>query len=135
MATTTHHGSCHCGAVQYTVELDLEAPAITCNCSICGKLRKWGALVKPDAFRLLKGAPEDTGSYQFGTFSGRHLFCKHCGIHAYGSGELDVLGGKYYSINVACLDVDHDVLAAAPVRFMDGLHNNWFEVPKVTAHL
>ena len=29
-------GSCHCGAVQFDVEMELENLA-TCNCSICGK--------------------------------------------------------------------------------------------------
>lgn len=135
MTVQTYQGSCHCGAIRYEVDLDLDAGTSRCNCSICTKLRKWTALAKPDAFRLLAGRPEDMGDYQFGTFSGHHQFCKHCGIHAFGSGELEVLGGKYYAVNVACLDVDHAVLAAAPVRFMDGLHNNWFETPAVTAHM
>ena len=33
---STFHGSCHCGAVQYDVELALEG-LITCNCSMCGR--------------------------------------------------------------------------------------------------
>lgn len=135
MTVQTYQASCHCGAIRYEVDLDLDAGTSRCNCSVCTKLRKWSAIVKPDAFRLLEGDVEQMGLYQFGTFSGSHRFCKTCGVHAFGDGELDVLGGKYYSINVACLDVDHEVFAAAPVRFMDGLHNNWFETPKVTAHM
>lgn len=64
------------------------------------------------------------GDYQFGTFSGHHRFCKQCGVHAFGEGELEVLGGKYYSVNIACLDVDHEILAAAPVRFMSASTSN-----------
>jgi hypothetical protein len=135
MTVETYQASCHCGAIRYEVDLDLSAGTSRCNCSICNKLRKWGAVVKPDAFRLLSGGADDIGSYQFGSFSGNHHFCKRCGVHAFGAGELEVLGGKYYAVNVACLDVDHAVLAAAPVQFMDGLHNDWFNVPKVTAHM
>ncbi|ALN83865.1 glutathione-dependent formaldehyde-activating enzyme family protein [Lysobacter capsici] len=135
MTVETYQASCHCGAIRYEVDLDLSAGTSRCNCSMCNKLRKWGAIVKPDAFRLLSGGPEDTGTYQFGTFSGTYHFCKHCAVHAYGTGELEVLGGKYYSINIACLDVHHAVLAAAPVQYMDGLNNDWFNVPKITSHM
>ena len=35
-------------------------------------------------------------------------------------------GTKYYNINVACLDdVDIAELMAAPVRYYDGLNDNW----------
>ena len=37
MATQTLNGSCHCGAIAYTVEADPEA-AMSCNCSICSRL-------------------------------------------------------------------------------------------------
>lgn len=135
MSVQTYPASCHCGAIRYEVDLDLGAGTSRCNCSVCNKLRKWTALVKPDAFRLLNGGALDIGTYQFGSFSGHHHFCTHCGVHAFGRGELEILGGAYYAINVACLDVDHAVLASAPVRFMDGLHDDWFNVPKVTAHM
>lgn len=39
-------------------------------------------------------------------------------------------GAKYYNINVACLDdVDIDELMAAPVRYYDGLNDNWGSAP------
>ncbi|WP_454831129.1 hypothetical protein [Pseudoxanthomonas wuyuanensis] len=47
-----------------------------------------------------------------------------------------MLGGQYYSINIACLDgVDHAELAATPVRYFNGRDNDWFSEPAVTCHL
>jgi len=37
MAAQSYSGSCHCGAVAFTVEVDTST-ALKCNCSICTKL-------------------------------------------------------------------------------------------------
>ena len=49
----TYAGSCHCGAVQFRVTVDLEKGAGRCNCSICAKIAQLGGIVKPEAFQLL----------------------------------------------------------------------------------
>ncbi len=124
-----YQGSCHCGAVQFRCEVDLAHGTSRCNCSICWKGRFWKALVPAADFQLLAGEAS-LAEYRFGSGSIRHRFCRHCGIKPFGEGELAELGGRFYAVNVACLDdALLDELLAAPLAHEDGRHERWDQVP------
>jgi hypothetical protein len=106
-----------------------------CNCSVCTKTRCWKAIVKANAFRLLQG--EDVlADYQFSRTAIHHLFCSRCGVKAFGSGNMEELGGKFSAVNVACLDeaIDEE-LAQAPVTYENGRNDRWDQVPAETRYL
>ena len=128
-------GSCHCGAVRFEVELDLAKGTSRCNCSICQKTRAWSAIVKPAAFRLLQGE-NALSDYQWGSKAGHNLFCKQCGVRPFGRGYVEQIGGDFVSINVGALDnASDEELANAPVQFMNGRDNDWFNAPRESRYL
>ena len=100
MSNDLHHGSCHCGAVQFEVRTPL-TPAARCNCSLC---RRKGALMSPmfpaAALTIVKGE-EALTLYQFNTRTARHYFCKHCGIYPFHQTRKDPL---QWRVNIGCLD-------------------------------
>ena len=117
----TYRGSCHCGAVCFEAELDLAQPTFRCNCSICRRTRFWAAVAKQEDFRLLSGEAE-LARYQFNTGNNHHFFCRHCGVRSFGVGN-DTPIGPMVGVNVGCLDIDDETMAAIPIVRIDGLHD------------
>jgi len=117
----THTGACHCGAVRFEAELDTSTGTM-CNCTVCTKIASVGAIVKPAAFRLVSGE-DSLSTYEWGGKTMQRKFCTHCGVHCFGFGHLDVLGGDYVSINLNTLD-DFDP-GQIKLGYWDGRHNNW----------
>jgi hypothetical protein len=130
----TYTGSCHCGAVRFEAEIDLEAGTGRCNCSYCAKRRNWGVVIKPDAFRQTAGQ-DAMSDYQFGQKVGHHRFCRTCGIATFGEGHLEQLGGDFVSIAVNCLDLTPEQFDAIPLIYQNGRDNLWWEVPEHTGYL
>lgn len=117
-----HAGGCLCGAVRFEAELDLSRGASQCNCTICIKVGATSTGVKPSAFRLLSGE-ESLGKYRKGDSPNYRAFCKHCGVHCFGGGNVAELGGEFRSVYVNCLDgVD---LSELNIGHWDGFHDNW----------
>ncbi len=123
MAPRTYHGSCHCGTVKFSAVLDLaEKGTVKCNCTICGKIRSWEALMNPDDFAIIQGKADLT-QYTYNKREIPHYFCKHCGVHTHLTGTIPELGEQVL-IQVNCLDdVEPKELAEAPVKFIDNLND------------
>ena len=146
MAPKTYHGSCICGAIKFAADLDFSKGTSKCNCTICRKLRFWGAKCRPDEFKLLPSdgsqssePPKEsdvTTDYIFRAPAVHQLFCKTCGTHAYHRGDIPQVGGEFVSINITCLDdVEESELVSFKVRTCDGRNNEWWNEPEHGSYL
>ena len=94
-------GSCHCGAVQYKVELEL-GKVIACNCSMCGRSGTLLTFAPVDKFELISGDDQLT-PYTFNKHAIIHNFCKTCGIKSFARGKKPD-GTPMVAINARCLE-------------------------------
>jgi hypothetical protein len=131
MAVKTHTGSCHCGAVRFEADLDLQAGSNRCNCSYCAKVRAWFAFAKgAERFRLLEGSGVSEYRWTPPGSAEPHLtytFCRTCGVRTYARGNLDALGGTFHAISVPTLDLSPEAFAAIPVHYVNGRHGRYDE--------
>ena len=135
MPAQTYHGGCHCGAVRYSAEIELDKGSIRCNCSLCSKSRAWLAFVPADSFHLESGA-DDLITYRW-TPPGRqepnisYRTCGNCGVRTHGEGTAPG-GMKTVAIQVATIeDADPDVLASG-IKYVDGAHDHFDRRPDDT---
>lgn len=104
-----YEGSCHCGAVTFTVEGDAPGEAMSCNCSHCRRKGFLLTFVPVDQFRIDTG--EDAlETYNFNKHKIHHQFCTTCGTEAFAAGEGPG-GAKIAAVNLRCVpSVDLDAL-------------------------
>jgi hypothetical protein len=104
----TYKGGCHCGAVQYEVDMDPHE-GLVCNCSHCSKKGFVLTFVKPEQFRLVSGL-EMLTEYRFNTKRIGHLFCRICGVQSFSRGTGKD-GSEMIAVNLRCVqDLDLDAL-------------------------
>lgn len=134
MPVKTYAGSCHCGAIRFESDIDLDQGSNRCNCSYCAKVRVWFAFARgAERFRLLDGS--GIAEYRW-TPPGRpepHLtftFCRTCGVRTFARGELEALGGTFHAVHVPTLDLTPEQLAAIPVRYINGRDGRYDEAPE-----
>lgn len=115
MAMQHYSGGCHCGAIKFEVDADLEH-TIVCNCSLCSKTGAILTFVPAGKFTLLAGE-DNLNDYQFNKKVIHHLFCKTCGMRPFGRGNGPD-GSPTVAVNARCLD-GVDALSLKP-QFFDG---------------
>lgn len=107
-------GSCHCGAVKYTVEGEIDK-VIECNCSHCQRKGFLLWFVPRTAFRLLEGE-DKLRTYTFNRHAIQHRFCEDCGTQAFAFGKMPD-GSEMAAVNVRCLEgVDLDAFERVQVN-------------------
>jgi hypothetical protein len=97
----TLDGSCHCGAIQFTVTVtEGLASARRCTCSICRMRGAVAVTSTPSNFRLTRGE-DSLATYRFNTGTAEHHFCHTCGIYTHHKRRSDP---NQLGVNVACLE-------------------------------
>ena len=134
MALETYTGSCHCGAIRFQADLDLDQGSNRCNCSYCAKVRAWFAFAKgAERFRLLDGGGVSEYRWTPPGHSEPHLtftFCRTCGVRTFARGELESLGGTFHAVHVPALDLSPEQFAAIPVRYLNGRDGRYDQAPE-----
>lgn len=111
-----YEGSCHCGAVAFSVDADPPTEAMSCNCSHCRRKGFLLAFVPVDQFTLTKGEDALT-TYTFNKHKIAHRFCMTCGVQPFGDGTMPD-GSPVRAVNLrAVAEIDLDALT---IKKVDG---------------
>ena len=111
---TRHSGSCHCGAIRFTLNCEL-TELTTCDCSLCVKRNALMTKVPAAALSIEQGH-DQLATYEWNSRKAKHHFCKRCGIYVF---HRKRAAPDHYGVNIFCLD-GFDV-ASLPVRATDGI--------------
>jgi hypothetical protein len=107
-------GSCHCGAVTFTVDADLPTEAIACNCSHCRSKGFVLTFVPAAQFAITAGESALT-TYRFNSRKLAHRFCTICGAQPFAEGQGPD-GSDMRAVNLrAVAECDLDALTITPV--------------------
>jgi len=104
-----YEGSCHCGAVAFSVSDEPPTEAISCNCSHCRRKGFLFSFIPADCFSLTKGK-EALTDYHFNRHAIAHRFCATCGCQPFGRGKGPD-GQETVAVNLRCVpSIDLDGL-------------------------
>ena len=111
--TEIRRGTCHCGAVEFQVELrDGLQDLRRCNCSLCRRKGAVMASVPLDKLTIIRGA-DQLSLYQWNTKAAKHYFCRICGIYTHHQRRSNP---KEFGFNAACIEgVDPYALGEIPI--------------------
>ena len=107
-------GSCHCGAVCFRIDGEIEE-LTTCDCSLCRRKNALMAKVPVGDLTVVSGE-SDLTEYRWNTQIARHFFCRHCGIYTFHRKRAQP---DHYGVNIHCLDGFDP--ATLPLRATEGL--------------
>lgn len=96
----TRTGSCHCGAVRFSVDLPEGWSAHRCNCSIC-QMKGTVMIDVPLAALSVTQGEDALVLYTFNTGEAKHRFCRTCGIHPFHQLRSNP---DNYGVSAACID-------------------------------
>jgi hypothetical protein len=126
------HGSCHCGAIRYTIRVSLPTPPVAtrCNCTICLKTQFTSLQVAPADFTLESPASEDqVPDYQWRSKDAHRFYCDKCGVHVFSRAKYVFEGHEVdaFGINIASLDQPQEGLDLSEfrIKYWDGRSDNW----------
>ena len=114
-----YDGSCHCGAIGFTLRTSVE-PANwsirACQCSFC---RAHDALSTSDTsgeISFVASKPDMLQKYRFGLRTADFLLCTECGVYIGAVIETD--SGAYGIVNVHALsETPEDLAEPAPISY------------------
>ena len=134
MSAAALTGGCHCGAIRFTAVINLDAPTIRCNCSICTKSRAWLVPIPKTDFLLESGVDFIT-EYRFGARVITHCFCRLCGVKTHGGVKGESGEDELIAVSVQCLDLTPGELEAVPRYYNDGRADRQDRQPEITGYL